>query len=233
MLIESKNYIPQVYGKERQMQVFNKLIDIILTCCKYDIDSLGNVYNAQLCPESLLPLFAKTLNYDYNFNDTVTSNRNVIEIFSIMEKYRGSELGLKIAAALSLTSLENSLYNNELIDTHMSYVEAIQQLEIEYDYENAKIVITYPNVYTLVRYLMDYVRPIGMYVQLKSVVEAEIDEDALLVYATTEASAHQYDPNIESHVEKSFVNFSSSADNTWIENYGTDFLNMNNGGSVL
>lgn len=233
MLIESKSYIPQVYSKERQMQVFTKLIDIILTCCKYDIDSLGNVYNAQLCPEQLLPLLATTLNYKYNFSDTVTSNRNIIDIFAVMEKYRGSELGLKIAAALSLTSLNTSLNNNELITSNMDYIQALQQLEVEYDYENARIVIKYPHTYSCVRYLMDYVRPIGMYVKLISVVEEEIDGDALLVYATTEADVHQYDPNVESHVEKSFVNFSSTADNTWIENYGTDFLNMNNGGSVL
>ena len=77
-MLTTNQYIPQVYGKERTIQVFTKLLDIILACCKYDIDNLGNIYNAKVCPESFLPLLAYTLNYDYNFSDTVSSNRSII-----------------------------------------------------------------------------------------------------------------------------------------------------------
>ena len=42
MLIQSNNFIPQVYSKERDMQVFTTLIDVILSCCKYDIDNLSH-----------------------------------------------------------------------------------------------------------------------------------------------------------------------------------------------
>lgn len=222
MLIDSKKMIPQVYGKERQIQVFTTLLDIILTCCKHDIDSLGEVYDAQNCPEQLLPLLSSTLNYKYNFNDTVTSNRDVIDIFSTMEKYRGSELGLKIATALSLTSLNKSLQNNELVSGTIDYINAMQDLEIVYDYENAKIEITYPNVYTLVRYLLDYVRPVGMYVELKPVVSISMKGDAMLLYAGMEDLSHEYNPNIESFVNKSFVNFSATMDNKWKENHSFD-----------
>jgi phage tail-like protein len=96
LIFDSKKFIPQVYAKERDIQVFTKLIDIILTNCKYDIDNLGDLYDAYKCPQSLLPLLAYTLNYKYNFSDTVTGNRRTIDAFALMERNRGSEIGLKM-----------------------------------------------------------------------------------------------------------------------------------------
>jgi phage tail-like protein len=221
MLINSSAMIPQVYSKERDIQVFNKLIDIILTCCKYDIDNIGNVYDAYKCPVSLLPLLAYTLNYKYNFSDTVTANRRIIDAFSTMEKYRGSEIGLKIAAALSLTSLDISRDNAEL-ETDDDYMNALRDMKINYDYENARIVIDYPNIYHLVRYIMDYVRPVGMWLELRAVVGKSINTDAMLIYADAEAYSNQYVPEIDSHVSRSFVNLSGIADLEWINENFTD-----------
>ena len=227
MIFNSKTMIPQVYGKERSIQIFTTLIDILLTCCKHDIDSLGNVYDAIECPEPLLPLLGKMLNYNYNFSDTVTSNRNIIYIFALMEKYRGSQLGLRMATALSLTGLNASKNNNELIFSNLDYIKAMQELEIEYDYENARITITYPNIYTLVRYILDYVRPVGMCVNLRSIVYHEINADTMLIYAGVENDVHEYNPVVESYVNRSFVNFSSTVDPKWLENYGSSSVNMN------
>ena len=227
MIFDSKTMVPQVYGKERQFQVFNKLLDIIMTCCKSDIDNLGNVYNAMLCPEELLPLLASNLNYQYNYNDTVSSNRNIIDIFATMEKWRGSELGLKMASALSLTGLNISKNNNELIFSNIDYINAIRDMDIEYNYEEARIEITYPNVYTLVRYLLDYVRPVGMTVKLKPVVSHTISGDAMLIFSSIEPNVHRYSPDVETFVNKSFVNFSSTADNKWIEEHASEPINLN------
>lgn len=227
MIFNSKTMIPQVYGKERTIQVFTTLIDMLLTCCKHDIDSLGNVYNAIECPETLLPFLGKTINYNYNFSDTVTSNRNIIYIFSLMEKYRGSQLGLRMATALSLTGLNQSKNNNELIFSNLDYITAMQQLDIEYDYENARIIITYPNIYTLVRYILDYVRPVGMTIELKSVVFSEINADTMLIYADVENDVHEYNPEIDSFVNRSFVNFSSTVDPNWLHNLSSNNIDMN------
>ena len=51
MVFNSNKFIPEVYNRERDMQVFTKLIDILLTSCKYDIDSLYRLYDSLLCPE--------------------------------------------------------------------------------------------------------------------------------------------------------------------------------------
>ena len=81
MLMNTKTMIPQVYSKERDMQVFNRLIDIISTYCKYQTDHLGDVYDANKCPQELLPFLAYTLNYKYNFEDTV--NAPMTRLFAV------------------------------------------------------------------------------------------------------------------------------------------------------
>ena len=229
MLINSQTMIPQVYSKERDMQVFNRLIDLVATYYKYKIDNLGDLYDANKCPQGLLPLLAYTLNYKYNFEDTVTANRRVIGAFTIMEKNRGGRIGLLMAAALSLTSLEISR-NNAEIDTKQDYLDALRNLHISFDYDNARIIIDYPNVYTLVRYLMDYVRPVGMYLDLRSVVGHNINTDAMLIYGLAGTTVRPYDPEIDTQVNHNFVNFSAIADDTWLEQFDDTVLNMNNGG---
>lgn len=222
MLMETKKYIPQVYSKERTIQVFTKLLDIILTICKYDIDNIGFVYDANMCPENLLPLLAYTLNYNYNFSDTVSSNRAVLDSFAIMERNKGSKIGMKMATALSLTSLDISQNNAELLTVSQDYLTALSQINIRYDYENAKIIIDYPNVYTLVRYLLDYVRPVGMWLELRSVVSQDINSDVMFLFGDADSKSRLYNPDIESTVSRSFVNFSTSVDPTWLDNISSN-----------
>ena len=220
--------IPQVYSKERDIQVFNKLIDIISTCCKYDIDQLGRVYDAMTCPKQLLPLLAYTLNYQYNFEDTVTANRRIIDAFAIMERNKGREIGLKMATALSLTSLD-AARNNAEVEGNAEYVITLRDLTIHYDYEEATIYIDYPNVYTLVRYLLDYVRPVGMYLVLRAISDINIDADTMLLYADISSNVRPFDPEIDSGVSKSFVNFSTPVDENWASQFSDDELIDMNG----
>ena len=214
MTIDSKQFIPQVYRKERNIQVFTKLIDIILSVCKHSIDNLGDVYDPFKCPEEFLPLLAKTLNFDYNYADTVTANRRVIDAFTLMEKNRGSKTGLMMATAMSLTSLTVSKDNAELFDDE-DYMNALRDLEITIDYEEGMITIDYPNIYTLVRYLLDYVRPVGMQVNLRSIVDENINADTMLLYADTENIVKEYNPYFDSFVNKSSINFSNVGDPTF------------------
>lgn len=230
MIFDTKLMIPQVYGKERDMQVFNKLLDIILTGCKYDIDNLGDLYDGMKCPVQLLPLLAATLNYEYNFTDTVTSNRRIIDAFAIMEKNRGSEIGLKMAVALSLTSLDISKNKNEL-ETSDDYMDALRHIDIKYNYEKGEIIIDYPSIYTLVRYIVDYVRPVGMSLYLRAVTGADINTDTMLIYADIENDTRPYIPEVDSYVNRSFVNLSGIADPKWIEDISDEnnVIDLNGG----
>ena len=229
MTVNSNQYIPQVYGKERTIQVFTKLLDIILSICKYEIDNIGDLYDPFRCPEHLLPSFAKTLNYDYNYNDTVISNRRVIDAFTTMEKYRGSKKGILMAMALSLTSSIVSQDNAQLFDEE-DYMNALKELNIVIDYEKAEIIIEYPNIYTVVRYLLDYVRPVGMTATLLSVCGQTFNADTMLVYADTENRVQEYEPKKDSFVNSSAVNFSNVGDETWkkiLQGLDIDTMNFN------
>lgn len=224
MIFNSKGNIPEVYAKERDMQVFTTLIDILLSCSKHDIDSLYRLYDAKECPEQFLPKLADTLNYKYNGADTVTANRKILDIFMTMMKYKGSKQGLLMAAALCLTSLDITSNNLEYIDS--DYITALQDLDISVDYENATITITYPNIYTQVRYLLDYVRPVGMYIKLLSVLKSS-HSIPLAVLAQSSANVVQYKPE-HSSVEKASVNFSSPVDSNWLDSLPNEIINMNN-----
>lgn len=199
MIFDTNAYIPEVYRRERDMQVFTKLLDIILTSCKYDIDSLYKVYDAQQCPELFLPYLADTINYRYDSANTVTSNRQIIALFILMEKYKGSEKGIKMATALSLTALNLSEQNLEAADVTTDYLTALQNLELHYDYEKAMIIIDYPNIYTQVRYLLDYVRPVGMYINLRSIIKEPV--------TSTMAILAQVQTNVQEYlIQQSYVN---------------------------
>lgn len=228
MLFDTKTMIPQVYSKERTMQVFNRLLDIIMTCCKYNIDNIGDIYDALKCPDEFLPYLGETLNYQYNYSDTVTANRRTIKVFTDMEKCRGSQTGLLMATALSLTSLSISKDNDEISisSTTTDYLQALKELKISYNYKDGIITIDYPNVYTLVRYLIDYVRPVGICVDLRSVAAINVNTDAMLIYANIENLTKEYDPYTESQVENSYVNFSSVGDPEYKESIINQWLSQ-------
>lgn len=230
MMMQSERYIPEVYRKERDIKVLTRLFDIIFTFCKYQVDNLGSVYDAYKCPEQFLPFFAKTLNFDYNYADTVTANRRIIDAFAIMERNKGSEIGLKMATALSLTSMSIAQDSNELIDIASDYIEILNNIRIAISYEDGVIQIDYPNIYSLVRYLLDYVRPVGMIIDLRAVVGTDIRREAMLIYATLLNDTHAYIPEIESGVSKSFINFSGYAMDNWLEANNNDFDIELNGG---
>ena len=241
MILKTEKSIPQVYGKERTIQVFTNLLDTILNCCKFDIDNLGSIYDANTCPEMFLPYLAKTLTYNYNFGDTVSANRRIIKVFVDLEKKRGSQDGLKIATALCLSSEVISAESYELSDdiySQTAYMQALKDIDIVYDYEQALIKIKYKNVYNVVRNLLDYVRPVGMWLELVSETGMTINADALLIYADTESKAVEYIPEIDSFVSKSKVNFSTTGDPTFKEqlinfmesiNLNDNTLDMNGG----
>ena len=213
MVFNSNKFIPEVYNRERDMQVFTKLIDILLTSCKYDIDSLYRLYDSLLCPEQFLPYLASTINYKYDNANTVSSNRQIIGIFMLMMKYKGSEKGIKMATALSLTTLDTAIKNLETADVSTDYITALQNLDIHYNYETATIIIDYPNIYTQVRYLIDYVRPVGMYIKLRSVVKSPISS-VMAILAQVQTAVHEYTEQ-QSYVNKAKVNSSYPTDSNF------------------
>lgn len=226
MILNSNKYIPEVYGRERDIQVFTTLIDMLLTTSKYDIDSLYKLYDATVCPEQFLSSLATTLNYKYDTANTVTSNRKILSIFMTMLRHKGSEIGLLMATALCLTSLDLSIKKLEAADVNMDYISALSSLDIRYDYENAEIIIDYPNIYTQVRYLLDYVRPVGMTIELRSVTKNK-HFIPLGILAQVSTEVHEYNVK-NSYVDKAVVNFSYPVEEKHLLQWQQTWENLQN-----
>ena len=229
MLLNSKQMIPEVYSRERDMQVFTTLIDLITTANKYDIDTWYKIYDAMVCPEEFLPELANTINYKYDNANTVTSNRQIIDVFMLMLRHKGCEIGLKMATALSLTSANVSSESVEMEDVVADYISALSALRIIVDHENAMITIDYPNVYTQVRYLLDYVRPVGMLIYLRSIAN-ELTESSGGILAQLVSAVTSY--RVEnSMVNTADVNFSYPITqellDEWTKNIPSDNINLN------
>jgi hypothetical protein len=114
--------------------------------------------------------------------------------------------------------LDISQNNAELLSVSTDYLTALSQIHVVYDYEHAKIIIDYPNVYTLVSYLLDYVRPVGMWLELRSIVGHNINSDVMLLFGNAQTNVHEYNPDVDSKVNRSFVNFSTPIDYEWLDN---------------
>lgn len=230
MIMNSKQFIPEVYSRERDMQVFTTLIDLIMTASKYDIDTLYRIYDASQCPSQLLPELANTVNYIYDNANTEISNRKIIQLFMLMLRNKGSITGLKMATALCLTTLDLSIKSLETEDVNVDYISALSDLEVKIDYENATITIDYPNIYTQVRYLLDYVRPVGMVIILRSIIKSN-STVAGGVLAQVVSDVMPYTIK-KSAVNTSVVNFSSPITQEFLDEWEQQFpntINLNEG----
>ena len=160
MVMNSKQYIPEVYSKERDMQVFTTLIDLILTATKYDIDSLYRVYDASQCPEQLLPELAKTVNYIYDNANTLTSNRKIIQLFMLMLRYKGSKKGLRMATALCLTTLDLAIRSLETANVDIDYISALNNLDVKINYDLSQLTPEKAKQYVKDEFIMEYLESV-------------------------------------------------------------------------
>ena len=154
-MINCQDYSPAVYKDSRDYKAFLTLLDSVINISKYEIDNMTDLYDPLKCKYEVLPFLAEMMGYEYNVKDSIDENRVIIDNFSKLLHYRGSETGIKLAASLSLNSVGNRA---EIAD--------LRFLEVLYDRENGIIYVVYPRENTKVRNLIDWVRPVGMAVEL-------------------------------------------------------------------
>lgn len=195
MLIKTSKYVPKVY-QSRDYKAFLTLLDVILTTSKYEIDNLLDLYDPETCPSGLLPYLAHYVGYVYNYTDTIQENRNIIKNFNAMIRNRGSETGITLAAALSLSGSDNK-----------DFISDLKYLSITVNYEKGLIEILYPREKTKVRNLLDWVRPVGMYIDLTPGTLASSTE-TLTVSDRVSVNVQRYDKTLYSGVEWDSINFS-------------------------
>lgn len=176
-----QGYVPEAYYESRDYRVFLKLLSLVVSVAKNNIDSFPSLYSPDDCPEHMLPLLASMVGYEYDSSLLIDDNRTIIKYFPYLIRYRGSEEGIKLATALSLNTSGNG--NN---------VYTLDNIVVEFDYETGLIKIYYPQTDLLSKKLLEVVRPVGSFIKLiPSSVSKNTDE--LDVKASVSLNLDSYD----------------------------------------
>ena len=151
-ILESKKYIPWVLRQSRDIQMYCKLIDLLINDFKTDTDNWVNLIDFDSCPNKLLPLLASYVGYKYDYTESYNSNRLIIKHYPELIRNRGSETGLALATALSVNSLGE-----------VDQVEALSMFRIDYVKSESRIdiYVFFPNNLSKIRELIEVVRPAG------------------------------------------------------------------------
>lgn len=189
-----QGYVPESYYESRDYRVFLKLLGVLVSVFKGNIDSLPSLYSPEDCQDNLLQLLAGMVGYKYNSGLTIDDNRIIIKYFPYMIRYRGSEEGIKLAMALTLNTSDNA-----------SESYTLDNIVVEFDFDTGMIKIYYPDIDNIRKDLIEVVRPVGSFIKL---IPSSISDntDELDVKATVRAEVEEYDKR-RSKVDKSKVGF--------------------------
>lgn len=202
----TKGFVPEAYSKSRDYKVFLRLAGLVSTVLKYNIDNLGNLYEAENCPVGLLDELAGMVGYTYKDSRTVASQRKIISYYPFLLRNRGSATAIEIATALSLSTLQYK--ENEI---------PLDRIYVDYDATTGKIIITYPSEAKIDKDIINDVRPVGTFIEFRPSVGRDVLDGELKVKVTASGSTHNYTNekgsiyNEDTSTELSSVNFGSVA----------------------
>lgn len=156
-MLESRKFVPEAYSESRDYQVFLKLLDLLIDAIKLDIDTFVNLINPDKCPNHMLSLLASYVGYKYDYNESYDTNRMIIKYFPYLIRNRGSEIGIRLATALSVNSVGK-----------LNDIELLSMFRIEYKRKENKIniYVYYPRYLSKIRDLLEVVRPAGVLLEL-------------------------------------------------------------------
>lgn len=178
--------VPSVYKQSADFRFFMKWFDYALTRLKYDIENSADLYDPLRCPKDLLWLLGDTMGYTYDDRDGLCAafNRFVMLYFMSMIKYKGSNLGVTLAAEVNLKQKDINAYGKEdeilferLEDTSIPN----NSVYVESDVDNGYINVIYFTDEKPIDTCIEYVRPLGMYcfqhagVRIDSATKISID----------------------------------------------------------
>lgn len=158
--------VPNEYKKSADFRFFMKWFDYALTKLQYDITNTADLYDSLRCPKELLWLLGDTIGYQYDDRLCAAFNRFVMLYFMSMIKYKGSQLGVTLAAEVNLKQKdinaygeENEILYNRLEDTSIPNNSVYVESNVESGYINVIYFTDEKPIDTCV----EYVRPLGMY----------------------------------------------------------------------
>lgn len=156
-MLESKKMVPKIYSRSRDYQAILKILDLLICVIKSDTDNFVSLLDPMKCPSRMLPLLASYVGYKYDNKESYATNRLIIKYYPLLIRNRGSEIGIKLATALSVNAAGEFDDIEMLSLFHIQYVEEEGKIEIY---------IYYPNYLSKIRDLIEVVRPAGVRCEL-------------------------------------------------------------------
>lgn len=93
-----QEHVPDVYArKSRDFQLLCNIFDCMNNAVKYDIDSIKDVMDTNLCNDRLLTLLQNKIGFFTNKPMSSDTQRLILKAFPYMVKNKGSSLGIKQA----------------------------------------------------------------------------------------------------------------------------------------
>ena len=182
-IIESKKYIPWVLRQSRDIQVYCKLIDLLINDFKTRADNWISLIDFETCPDNLLPLLASYVGWKYDYEESYDANRLIIKNYPNMMRNRGNEIGISLATALSVNTLGN-----------IDKVETLSMFRISYNKTDKRIdiYVFFPANLSKMRDMIELVRPAGCGLQ---VIPAELVQttDGIRIHSYETGEKHPYD----------------------------------------
>lgn len=216
MLLDLNDLTPEVYRSSRDFKVFLRLLEYVLSSVKYDIDNWLDLYDPIKCPARFLEYLADLIGYKYNTTISVAENRIIMSKFVEMLKNKGSDIGIRMAAALSLNA---QLASDPTSAEYQEAVNLLQQLETYYDKDTGVITIYYPKDLAKVRDLLYYVRPVGSFIKYVPAVMSEPPGNNMGVYTSVDTVTHPYDSEKSNKINHAQVGLSRVSSHIPLFNY--------------
>lgn len=216
MLLDLNDYTPEVYKSSRDFKVFLRLLEYVVSSTKYDIDNWLDLYNPLKCPIKFLAYLADLIGYKYNTSLSVAENRIIMSKFVEMLKNKGSDVGIRMAAALSLNA---QLASDPGSQEYQEAVNLLQQLETYYDKDTGEIIIYYPKDLAKVRDLLYYVRPVGSFIRYVPAVMSKPPGNNMGIYTAVDVSSHPYDDEKSNKINHAQVGLSKVSSHVPLTKY--------------
>lgn len=151
-----QNNTPSNYVDEsRDFQLLCRLYDIVNNGVRYDIKSMVNLLDANICLDSTLDLLATRKGFFTNNTFDTKLYRALLDGFPYIQKYKGSKIGVEMVVSLILR-LDGLLTN----------------AKVEWDKNNSRVDITTDSDIsnkTALDTLLKYILPIGVHYSLNIV----------------------------------------------------------------
>lgn len=178
--------VPDVYvNGSRDFQLFCKLYNLCINASKYDVDSLINIVDTELCRETVLQNLSSRIGYISDYELDSDDLRYLLRAFPIIIKNKGTKLGiiqavntfLKLSGVIA--NIDVSITNNKSGSENDSYIIRILITSDPFSLDER-----------ILREILRFVIPTGYIVEIEFVAKPEFQLTNIL--STIEASCSLY-----------------------------------------